>query len=80
MHSWMEDIYLKLGISYEKINNYQKAKDNYEMLLKIRINKYKDNPSQKEVIENYRLLERVYHILGDCDAEKKCKKYLKYYS
>ena len=80
LHSWMEDIYLKLGISYEKMKDYEKAKENYELLLKIRTNKYRDNPSQKQLIEVYELLQKVYEYLGDMEGEKKCKKYLRYYS
>lgn len=78
LHSWMEDIYLKLGISYEKIKDYQKAKENYEFLLKVRTNKYKDNPSQVQLKETYELLQRIYNYLGDVEGEKKCRKYLRY--
>lgn len=80
LHSWMEDIYLKLGLSYEKINDFQKAKENYELLLKVRTNKYRDNPSQRQLIEIYELLQNVYRHLGDMDGEKRCKKYLRYHS
>lgn len=79
LHSWMEDIYLKLGLAYEKYNNYQKAKEYFELLLKVRKNKFKDNPSQRQLIEVYELLEEVYSRLGDNEGMKKCKKYLRYY-
>ena len=79
LHSWMEDIYLKLGLAYEKFKNDQKAKEYFELLLKVRTNKFKDNPSQRQLIEVYELLKKVYSRLGDNENMKKCKKYLRYY-
>ena len=76
----MEDIYLKLALSYKKIKDYEKQKEYLELLLQVRQNKYKDNPSQKELIETYELLQEVYKQIGDLDREKSCKKYLRYYS
>ncbi|MCD7837719.1 MAG: toll/interleukin-1 receptor domain-containing protein [Clostridiales bacterium] len=79
LHSWMEDVYLKLGLAYEKINNDSKAKEYFELLLQVRTNKYRDNPVQTPLIQSYRLLQDVYARLGDKDGEKKCKKYLRYH-
>ena len=80
LHSWMEDIYLKLALSYKKIEDYEKQKEYLELLLQVRQNKYKDTPSQKELIETYELLQEVYNQIGDLEQEKSCKKYLRYYS
>lgn len=79
LHSWMEDIYLKLGLAYEKFKNDQKAKEYFELLLQVRTNKFKDNPSQRQLIEVYELLNEVYSRLGDNEGIKKCRKYLRYY-
>lgn len=80
LHSWMEDVYLKLGLAYEKYSDDDKAKEYFELLLEVRRNKYRNNPSQKQLVEVYKLLKRVYARLGDSEGEKKCKKYLKYYA
>lgn len=80
LHSWMEDIYLKLGLAYEKKKDDKKAKEYFELLLEVRNNKYGDNPSQKQLLEAYELLQHVYARLGDAENEKKCRKYLRYHA
>lgn len=80
LHPWMDDIYLKLGLAYEKYNDYNRAKDYYEMLLKVRCNKYNNNQTHKEIIAVYKSLQNVYASLGDVEGEKKCRKHIRYYS
>lgn len=80
LNPWMDDIYLKLGLAYEKYDDYETAKEYYELLLKVRCNKYNNNQTHKEIIAVYKYLQNVYSILGDTESEKKCKKHIRYYS
>lgn len=78
LHPWMEDIYLKLGKAYAKLDDIQKAKDYFELLLAVRVNKYKGKPSEKQLVEVYELLQDIYWKLGDSEGQKKCSRFLRY--
>ena len=75
-HNWMEDIYLKLGLSYEKINKLEEAQKYFEKLEKIRTKKYR-NKSHKCLIELYSYLHGIYNKLNNSDGMRRCTVYLK---
>lgn len=77
---WMEDIYLKLGMAYEKYGDINKALEYYELLLEIRANKYGEDSSDKKMVEAYTLLLNAYKSNGDKENAKRCEKYLRYHS
>ena len=79
LHPWFEDIYLKLGLAYQKAGNPSEAKAYFELLLQVRENKYREVTDDTPLIESYQLLQTVYEELNDTDGIKKCKKYLKYH-
>lgn len=79
LHPWMEDIYLKLGLAYDKKGNAEKAKEYFELLLDVRNSKYSNDPSQEPIAEVYELLLSVYSKLNDTEKVKRIKKYLKYH-
>ena len=62
---WMEDIYRKLGQAYEKKEDYEKARINYEALLNVAVNKYSPEKSHPVIIETYKYLSHVYRQLNE---------------
>lgn len=79
-HPWMEDIYLKLGLAYQKVNNQQAAKECFEALLIVTQNKYRQDTTSAHLIQVNKLLLEVYHSLHDTVGEKKCLHFLRYSS
>lgn len=79
LHPWFEDIYLKLGLAYQKAGQMNEAKDYFELLLQVREKKYSDVTDEKPITEAYQLLQTVYEALDDTEGIRKCKKYLKYH-
>lgn len=76
-HNWMEDIYLKLGLSYKIIDDYSTALGYFKKLKIIRERKYKDNKSHKRLVELYSILRSIYNKLGDANNAEYCSQYLK---
>lgn len=79
LHPWFEDIYLKLGLAYQKAGRMNEAKEYFELLLQVREKKYCYVTDDKPITESYQLLQTVYEALDDTEGVKKCKKYLKYH-
>ena len=78
LHPWMEDIYLKLGMAYEKIEDHRRAADYYQLLLDVRERKYSAELNSNYIRDTYLLLCGVYEKLGDEDGMKRCRKKLRY--
>ena len=74
----MEDIYLKLGMAYEKIEDHRRAADYYQLLLDVRERKYSAELNSNYIRDTYLLLCGVYEKLGDEDGMKRCRKKLRY--
>lgn len=78
-HPWMEDIYLKLALAYEKISNYTKARKYFEILREVQIRKYHNDMTTPEILDTYRHLQKIYSGLGENEAAKQCKRILRKY-
>lgn len=79
-HPWMEDIYLKLGLAYQRIDNLQAAKECFEALLIVTKNKYRQETTSAHLIQVNTLLLEVYRRLHDTPNEMKCLRFLRYNS
>lgn len=79
LHPWFEDIYLKLGLAYQKAGQMNEAKNYFELLLQVREKKFSDVIDDKPITESYQILQKVYEALDDTEGMRKCKKYLKYH-
>ena len=78
LHPWMEDIYLKLGLAYERFGDNTKALEYYKLLLDVRLRKFRQDRSNSYIIESYQLLLRIYTALDDTEGQKECRRHLKY--
>jgi len=74
LHPWMEDVYRKLGLSYFKLGDYEKAKEYYELLEQLLENKYVSNPYGNEFYDTYGVLADIHSKLGNADDERKYRK------
>lgn len=77
LNPWMEDMYLKLGMAYEKIENYNFAKIYFELLHDLQKIKYRNDMTNMHVLNTIKLLKEIYEKLGDDEKVNEFKKILR---